>query len=380
MSAEEKYRQRIKEIDERNSAIVAQKNQLILDRVQAENEKAGVSSGILANAASAYAAQARRANKGVWFGSGKYDDACSTLGKLSTALQTLAEVEHKEGVSASVKAKALEDVRKLNDEYKQRAALYEQRKIKDGNLNPDGSLTNKILNSPKPYKRVNAIRAGKELSVEIDEYINRRTVELNNAKRDKTQLVRSGEFYYKKATVGMGGTFTGYAETDEHGMRTQKVFDKVYKDANQARCTLTDSLRSNQPIDIKVKRSAIAKIMINEMLVNENFRNGKELFPTVGSTLEYMPELGMEATNRRYENQIGLMVTDPAFRNMVDKMDDDRMLDFIADPSKLTDAYAKTPGRAKSLKDPKIQNTINAEKVKEKTVVKDVKPKSKGFS
>lgn len=306
-----------------------------------QNDKASISIGVLLNSTNAVLKNANDAKKGVWFGSGKYNKAASSLGKLAIALSTLKAVEENEYATPDAKTKALKAVKKETEKLKERIELYKQRKINDGNLSKDGKHTDKLLAHDKTLKRVNAMEWADELAKEIDGFVAARDKELNSV--DKELLQKAKNTKYATPTLG----------TDEYERKVGlsdavKLNKHLGEEANKVRREVVDKIRNganlSTPENIKLKRRAVAKIMINEVMCNEQFRGNNNNL--ISDIMHLLPEMN-DVKVPRFNKTVETMYYDPAFRATVDRMTDNELLAFMAEPTQLTKKYMNDPKRHK---------------------------------
>ena len=306
-----------------------------------QNDKASISIGVLLNSTNAVLKNANDAKKGVWFGSGRYNKATSSLGKLAIALSTLQDVENNVYATPDAKSKALKAVKQETEKLKERIELYKQRKIKDGNLTADGKHTDKLLTHDKTLKRVNAMEWADDLAKEIDSFVAVRDKELNSVSRDLLNKAKHTEY----ATPTLG--------TDEYerkvGLSDNFKFNRhIGNEANKARREVVekidDGVNLSSPKNIKIKRRAVAKIMINEVMCNEMFREKK--YNLISDIMHLLPEM-KDVKTPKYNKTVETMYYDPAFRATVDRMTDNELLAFMAEPTQLTNKYMNDPTRHK---------------------------------
>ena len=306
-----------------------------------QNDKAAISVGVLLNSTKSVLKNANNAKKGVWFGSGRYNKATSSLGKLAIALSTLQDVENNVYATPDAKSKALKAVKQETEKLKERIELYKQRKIKDGNLTADGNHTDKLLTHDKTLKRVNAMEWADDLAKEIDSFVTARDIELNSVSRDLLSKAKHTEY----ATPTLG--------TDEYERKvgvsdTFKFNSHIGNEANKARREVVekidDGVNLSSPKNIKIKRRAVAKIMINEVMCNEMCREKK--YNLISDIMHLLPEM-KDVKTPKYNKTVETMYYDPAFRATVDRMTDNELLAFMAEPTQLTNKYMNDPTRHK---------------------------------
>ena len=80
----------------------------------------------------------------------------------------------------------------------------------------------------------------------------------------------------------------------------------------------------------------------------------------------------MDPRQKFYNNQIEMMIHDKVFINMVSKLNEDQLVEFVVHASDLTRKYVTSPDKAKSLKSVKeeIENakaSVSKKKTKDKT-------------
>ena len=309
----------------------------------------------LADKAVGIASDARLACKGVWFGSGKYSDALSAMDKLSAAMQAYTALDTDPNATLKEKKEALEKVTELNKQLKEKSELYFERKRGQGLLTNSGVMPENL--SKKTAKRINAVKDAVELSSDIDKLISTRTKEYDRLNRSRDEIMNHK---YPRTNVFETGNMT---ERDY-------LWD-AYMEANKARSTIRSAVISGKTMDMTKKKACIAKIMVNEVMTNMKYRE-ESLGFGIGALTNYLPEAAMDPKTIFYNKQIEMMIHDKVFINMVSKLNEDQLVEFVVNPSDLTRKYVTSPDKAKSLISVKeeIENakaSVSKKKTKDKT-------------
>ena len=295
---------------------------------------------VLTSEIAAIAQKAHDAQRGVWLGSGKYDNASATLDKLSAAMQTLHSFDNSDNASLHTKSETLKTIIELNKELKERTQLYFDRKKGQHLLTDDGKMPDGI--KEKTAKRIRTMQEAMELNAKIEQFIQAKTSEYNaiSEKRNEKMSVR-----YPVASFAEPG----------HIDNDRGYYSMISDKANQAKNTLKNAITGGKPIDLNTKLSCVAKIMVNETLTNAVFRDDNDI-AHLGQMTEYLPEAGKDPNPTFYSNQLSMMKHDKVFIAKVANLSDDQLIDFLGSPYKLTNSYVNDPKKATSL-----ESTIKAE-------------------
>ncbi len=337
--------------------------------IENKNNKAVLSIASIESSSGAYLGESERANVGIWFGSKKYDEMVKALGDLTNSLDTLRRAEESPTATLDAKEKALKLAKARSDELKKKIERYKRRKLDDRNLTLDenGKLvkTMKGLKKKETNRRLEAMFNAIEMTEVVDDFINSRLPDITKEKEELLHLAEVKE--YPKCDLDLSPA-------------SKEELFVIYsaRKATEMQRQAADFMKSGEldvSTSLQYKRNVVAKIMINEVLTNKEFRDEKMM--GIDQVKKHLSALDLSRSSNAHAKQSETMIYDDTFRKYVDGMTNTQVMKFIISPTELTKKYFDDPKRAKTHEDIEPRRKAEVDAAKKQNAMKKNKVKTK---